>query len=81
MRIITVRRLWLHDRTFMAVRMSLTAPARVTGSFVGPDGAIVPGQAAFWQIGEWHESGTETGLSAVVVESESLDPSVYMQEV
>jgi hypothetical protein len=24
--------------------MSLTGPARVTGSFVGPDGAIVPGQ-------------------------------------
>ena len=45
MRIITVRRLWLHDRSFIAVRMSLTAPARVTGSFVAGDGSIVPGQA------------------------------------
>jgi hypothetical protein len=44
MRVITVRRLWLHGRSFIAVRMSLTAPARVTGSFVGPDGSIVPGQ-------------------------------------
>jgi hypothetical protein len=44
MRIITARRLWLHGRSFVAVRMSLTAPARVTGSFVGPDGSIVPGQ-------------------------------------
>jgi hypothetical protein len=44
MRLITVRRLWLHNRSFIAVRMSLTAPARVTGSFVGPDGSIVPGQ-------------------------------------
>jgi len=45
MRIITVRRLWLHDRSFIAVRMSLTAPARVTGSFVASDGSVVPGQA------------------------------------
>jgi hypothetical protein len=44
LRIITVRRLWLENRSFVAVRMSLTAPARVTGSFVGPDGEVVPGQ-------------------------------------
>jgi uncharacterized repeat protein (TIGR02059 family) len=44
MRIITARRLWLRGRSFVAVRMSLTAPARVTGSFVEPDGSIVPGQ-------------------------------------
>jgi quercetin dioxygenase-like cupin family protein len=47
----------------------------------GENWRIVPGQAAFWQKDEWHESGTETGMSALVVESESLDPSVYMQEV
>jgi hypothetical protein len=44
MRIMTVRRLWLRNRSFVAVRMSLTAPARVTGYFVAPDGSIVPGQ-------------------------------------
>ncbi|MDX6485570.1 MAG: large repetitive protein, partial [Gaiellaceae bacterium] len=44
LRIVTVRRLWLENRSFVAVRMSLTAPARVTGSFVAPDGTIVPGQ-------------------------------------
>ena len=44
MRILTARRLWLHGRSFVAVRMLLTAPARVTGFFVGPDGSIVPGQ-------------------------------------
>src|SRR4029077_18831788 len=38
MRIITVRRLWLKQRSFVAVRMALTAPARVTGIFVAPDG-------------------------------------------
>jgi hypothetical protein len=44
MRIMTVRRLWLENRAFVAVRMSLTGPARVTGSFVAPNGSIVPGQ-------------------------------------
>jgi hypothetical protein len=44
MRIMTVRRLWLKNRSFLAVRMSLTAPARVTGFFIAPDGSTVPGQ-------------------------------------
>ena len=44
MRIMTVRRLWLRNRSFVAVRMSLTAPARVTGVFIAPSGATVPGQ-------------------------------------
>jgi uncharacterized repeat protein (TIGR02059 family) len=40
----TPRRLWLAGRTFMAVRIVVTAPARVTGSFVAPDGTVIPGQ-------------------------------------
>jgi len=44
LRIMTVRRLWLRNRSFVAVRMSLTTPARVTGVFVAPDGSSVPGQ-------------------------------------
>jgi hypothetical protein len=45
MRIITVRRLWLKQRSFVAVRMALTTPARVTGVFVAPDGSTVAGQS------------------------------------
>jgi hypothetical protein len=45
MRIVTVRRLWLHNRTFVGVRLAITAPARVTGVFVAPDGSVVPGLA------------------------------------
>lgn len=41
---------------------------------------IAPGQAAFWTGGEWHESGSETGMTAVVVESEALAPDVFMPE-
>jgi hypothetical protein len=40
----TARRVWLDGRRFMAVRIVVTAPARVTGSFVASDGTVIPGQ-------------------------------------
>lgn len=42
---------------------------------------IEPGQAAFWKPGEWHESGSETGMTAIVVEAPALDPARYMPEL
>lgn len=36
--------------------------------------AIVADQAAFWENGEEHESGTETGMVAIVIEGDTLDP-------
>lgn len=33
---------------------------------------IEPGQAAVWEAGERHESGSDSGLTAVIVEAESL---------
>ena len=41
LRIVTVRRLWLANRPFIAVRLALTGPARVTGSFEAPGRATV----------------------------------------
>jgi quercetin dioxygenase-like cupin family protein len=35
--------------------------------------AIEPGQAAVWEAGERHESGSDSGLTAVVVEADSLE--------
>jgi mannose-6-phosphate isomerase-like protein (cupin superfamily) len=43
----------------------------------GPDGEQVPvspGTAVHWSAGEEHESGTETGMIAIVVEAERLIP-------
>jgi quercetin dioxygenase-like cupin family protein len=40
--------------------------------------SIAPGHAAFWEKGEWHESGTSTGLMAIIVESDLLDPAEFM---
>lgn len=35
---------------------------------------IKEGQAVFWEQDEWHESGTETGMTAVIIEGENFDP-------
>lgn len=46
------------------------------------DEARVPikvGDAVFWEKGEGHETTTETGLMAIVIESEELTPSDFMQ--
>jgi hypothetical protein len=43
MRIVTPRRLWLTGRSYVAVRIALTAPARVSATFVTPNGSSVPG--------------------------------------
>jgi len=34
---------------------------------------IRPGQAAFWEAGEWHETRSSTGMTAIVIESRKLD--------
>lgn len=39
---------------------------------------VEPGTAIFWKKGEWHETKTEAGLTAVVIENEELNPSAYM---
>jgi hypothetical protein len=44
LRLTTPRRLWLAGRTYMAVRIFVSAPARVTGNFVAADGTVIPGQ-------------------------------------
>jgi quercetin dioxygenase-like cupin family protein len=47
-----------------------------SGWVSGADGerlAIAAGQAAVWEAGEEHESGSDDGMTALVVESERLD--------
>jgi hypothetical protein len=41
---------------------------------------IQPYTAAFWTGGEWHGAGSETGLTAIVIEGETLDPAQFMPE-
>ncbi|EOQ09229.1 hypothetical protein KOY_03198 [Bacillus cereus VDM021] len=39
---------------------------------------VQPGQAVFWSRGEFHETTTETGLMAIVIESENLESNIRM---
>lgn len=36
------------------------------------------GEAVFWEKDEWHETKTDTGLTAIVIESEELTTSSLM---
>ncbi|PDZ62833.1 cupin [Bacillus cereus] len=42
---------------------------------------VKAGQAVFWEKGEFHETSTEKGLMAIVIESEELEKGVLMKEV
>lgn len=39
----------------------------------GESHTIGPGTAACWEAGEWHETRTETGLTAIVIESANMN--------
>ena len=45
----------------------------------GADGArvaLAAGTAVFWEAGEEHETGSESGLTAIIVEAERLVPGI-----
>ncbi len=44
---------------------------------------ISRGEAAFWEAAEWHESGTDIGMSAIVLEIEThaFNPGEFLQEL
>ncbi|WP_423410198.1 cupin [Heyndrickxia sp. MSNUG] len=39
---------------------------------------VKQGVAVFWNKDEWHETKTEHGMTALVIESDELNPSAYM---
>ena len=41
---------------------------------------IAVGQAAYWEPGEEHETATDTGLTAIMLESDSLEPAQFLRE-
>lgn len=55
-----------------------------SGWVSGEDGARVAvqaGRAAYWGPGEVHESGTDEGMTVIVVECADFDPAKHMREV
>jgi hypothetical protein len=43
--------------------------------------SIQAGQAAYWEKDEWHESGTDGGMTVILIEGTNLDPSKFMPPV
>ncbi|MFY2251658.1 cupin [Priestia megaterium] len=41
--------------------------------------SIKHGEAALWEKGEWHMSGSEEGMTAIVIQSEELHPEAFME--
>lgn len=39
---------------------------------------VEAGDAVFWEKDEWHETKTDVGLTAIVIESEELTPALFM---
>ena len=39
---------------------------------------IKMGCAVFWNKAEWHESSTDTGMTALVIESQEINPAEFM---
>lgn len=58
----------------------LTGEGWVSGR-AGQRVAIRAGQAAFWEPGENHASGTLAGMTTLVIEAETLDPAALLAEI
>lgn len=43
--------------------------------------AVQKGVAVYWTPGEEHESGSKTGMVAMIVEGDHLDPAKYLKEL
>jgi quercetin dioxygenase-like cupin family protein len=39
---------------------------------------VQPGDAVFWEKDEWHETKSDNGLTAIVIESKELNPVDFM---
>ena len=70
-----------HVGAHQATTRQLFLVTRGEGWVRGPETERTPiraGQAAFWETGEDHASGSETGMAALVIESDTLDPNQFL---
>jgi quercetin dioxygenase-like cupin family protein len=65
-----------------ATTRQLFLVVRGEGWVRGPEAehtAIVVDQAAYWEPGEQHESGSDGGMVALVIEGDALDPDQFLR--
>lgn len=61
-------RIGMHPADVPQILAVIEGSARANGR------ALAPGQAVYWEQGEEHETTTEDGLTAVIIEGEGLEP-------
>jgi len=69
-----------HQATVPQLFLVLQGEGWVRGESSGRT-LIEAGQAAFWQKDEWHESGTDTGMTVIMIEGVDIDPAKLMPPV
>lgn len=47
---------------------------------ISGESVVTTGDAVFWEKGEGHETISETGMMAIVIEAETLEPAVFMKK-
>ena len=62
-----------HPASYPQILAVLEGSGEVSGP-AGVDEPIEAGQAVFWQAGEEHETKTATGLTALIIEGDGLEP-------
>jgi quercetin dioxygenase-like cupin family protein len=66
-----------HQATVLQLFLVLQGQGWVRGE--SPERTMIEaGQAAYWEIGEWHEAGTETGMTGVIVEATAFNLSEWV---
>ena len=66
-------RLVRHPATYPQILAVLEGSGEVSGE-AGMGEAIEAGEAVFWHAGEEHETKTASGLTALIIEGEGLEP-------
>ena len=62
-----------HPATHPQILAVLTGSGEVSGAD-GVDESIKTDEAVFWQAGEEHEAKTATGMTALIIEGDGLEP-------
>ena len=70
----------LHEAAGDQLMLVVRGSAWVRGEDKSQQHFLAMGRSVFWENGELHETGTETGMTAIVIEGDGIDPAEFMIE-
>ncbi len=69
----------LHPATVDQLLLIMEGEGMVTGS-EQKETKVSKGEGVFWEAGEWHETKSEKGMTAITIEGKGIDPGTFMKE-